>query len=422
MNDPLRYQIWCLEIVNYLMDKHGYQLALDVKYSGDTRFNSFITLVNPVIKEAPYIAVTTKPLNEFDKEEINRMYDLMESLNDQTMIYDKVARDRKLIKDHGLITISVVPSLEKSDDSNIVLSVTKQSNSTLFDRFPDLKKVVLPIKSIDKQLEKVKDRYRYLNNSLDITTIDENPKFWTGTINKWYMLIASLASAGIMFYMAGQFVLSENIRHMYANELLLVFGGYQKNLLLQGNEWFRLFTYVFTSSSIIMFLLSVVLLFRLGRINEKIYQNKSFLIFIVGVLVGSATVFIINTDMVIIGLLNGIMALFGAYLVYFIENKLYLFITTSKVAFTNIILLLILMTFPNNSVIANGVSLCFGVMMGMLFSRYLDSNNKVIITITLVLSSCMMVYLMVKAYGMGVAGDVYKRYKELLQILGEGSR
>lgn len=201
----------------------------------------------------------------------------------------------------------------------------------------------------------------------------------------------------IVFICTGIYLLYIVINNMTGDEIstMILLGIDYKTFTLGLGEYWRLFTSGFCHFSLIHLLCNMISLISLGNFILSVYGNKKYILFLFsGIIVGSLSSGILNTNTIESGLSSGLYT-------FFIIFILYIFAYHKKVSsnFVPIILINFGMNFMPNVAWQAHLG---GAIMGIIFfviEYYNQENNKGIANLYRFLVVVLIIGLFIKYYG-----------------------
>lgn len=363
MSDITQKDIWALELSNYFIKKHKYQLMTLNKETQE------MWLIQPQHATYPIIMISTQKTDEFNHEEL-RLH-----RSGLSMLLRSKADG---------INISVDNESSLRDDLNVVISDEGISNPLLLETFKGLDKLLKPSSNLGMSMNKV------------ASSIQKNMM----NIQKRAMIQASLATTILSIIVAIVFGISNYISYKYNMnyvEVLLRMGAYYKPVVVELKQYWRLITPMFLHADFLHIFMNLLALRNVGLILEKEMGALRYLFTLVmGVLFGSMFLFIRNDTSMAVGISAGIYALLGVLLVVFYEKDLF----KNKMIRTNVLTTILLNFYislmPNVSMTGHLGGLYAGVLLGFAFSKRKDWDqirlySKIIFVLSFIFLSFLMI-------------------------------
>ena len=162
------------------------------------------------------------------------------------------------------------------------------------------------------------------------------------------------------------------IRSLCSNQTaaLILSGSFYKINILAAHEYWRLFTSVFVSDSLLSLILQGIAFYYIAKSCEPYYQKKHFVaIILISIFTGNLFLLATGTNAIAIGLAPALFGLSGAFLIRTITQRLYRSIVISAQWVRNGILLCLLFVLPYSSALAMLGGFVCGIIMGILFVK-----------------------------------------------------
>lgn len=356
MMEHKQLEIWALELSNYFIKKHRYQL---ITLNQETRE---MWLFNPDAKLHPILMISTKPFKE---------------VNDSDVMNHRLALAMLVKSEPKGLNFSVYPDLEGSNSQNIVVMENEVSEPTILERFKGLDQVLK--KSSNLKMARSKAMGRVSKNMRRLNKIN---------IYKSYRMTTVLSILVVIFFGFSLMFASRN--KLPFDLSLLMLGAYYKPLITSANEWWRFITPMFLHADFLHLLMNLIALRNLATILEKELGSWKFLsTVLLGVVFGSAFLFIRDENVIGIGMSAGIYALFGVLLVNLYERNLYKNRMVLSNVLTTLFLNIMISTLPGVSFTAHLGGLYVGIYLGFIFSKrkdwdFLRKGSLVVLSMSIV--------------------------------------
>lgn len=339
MSQVNQEDVWALELSNYFIKHHKYQLMTLNKETQE------MWLIQPSHDTYPIIMISTLRTDEFNHEELN-------------MHRQGIAMLLKS-KAEG-INISVNKESEFHDLKNVIITDDIISSDSITKDFKGLNKVLKPTSNFTNAMHKVAGSIQR-----NMIKIQKREALKATMVTNILFAILGIVF-GISYFMTVKF-------EMNYTEVLLRMGAYYKPLIVEFNQYWRLITPMFLHGDFIHLFMNTLAMRNLGTILEKELGPLRYLMTILsGVLFGSVFLFIKNDPAIGVGISSGIYALLGVLLVYLFEKNLYKNRMILMNITTTILLNLYISLMPNVSMTAHLGGLYVGVILGFIFSKRKD--------------------------------------------------
>lgn len=199
------------------------------------------------------------------------------------------------------------PTVKTEDSIAITLAPSTQSNEFL-DRFQLLRPILMAVEEDPKILEDAQKRLAA-----------ERPK--AAAPRKMVPPKATLILIILCSIMFGMNSILSEMGHYAFIDMSIFLGAYYKTLILSNNEYWRFFTSGFLHMDIYHLVMNMYSLYYLGLFYEtKFGWKKMLATLFVGVIVGSAFMFVTEGNVVAVGMSGGLFAVLGSIVVYMIES------------------------------------------------------------------------------------------------------
>ncbi len=363
MSDITQKDIWALELSNYFIKKHKYQLMTLNKETQE------MWLIHPS-HDYPILMISTLTTDSFNKDEL-RLH--------------RHALSMLLKSKADGINFSVNKDSTFSDAQNIIVSDEGVSNDSVLNTFKDLDHLLKPSSNLGLAMNKVAQSIQKNMTRLQKVNALQS--------NKVTLILSVILSIffGLTYYIGIKY-------EMNFTETLLVLGAYYKPLIVIGHQYWRLITPMLLHGSFLHLFMNLIAMRNLGSILERELGSWRYLFTIItGVLFGSIFVFIRNENTIAIGISAGIYALLGILLVYLFEKDL----LKNKMVLMNVMSTLMINLYislmPNVSMTGHLGGLYAGVLLGFIFSKRKDwAQIRLYTKIFFAMSVVLLAYLMIQ--------------------------
>lgn len=329
---------WMLQLSNYFIKQYDYQIV------SMTRTNTETWLANPKNKETPVIMISTVPTQDLNKEAMGQHREMVSlALN---------------IQAKGLY-ISVNPDSTDSDDTTIILTPQKKSESFYLGQFSGIDTVLTETDNAEYSFAKAVGDLR---KTLVKSAQSAKPKAVRVT--------TTLTGITVVMYFISLYLLMSLSNF---DTLGIIMGGMYKPLISFGFEFFRFITSAFVNLNIFQLMLSIMILNQFGQFFERYLGSKKyFVMFMSGLLVGNIGFFIAEDVTLALGVAPGLSIFLGYLLVNMMETKLYKNPKMLNQSFSLTISCLLLLLLPNASMMAAMASFILGILYGFMYSNRRD--------------------------------------------------
>ena len=331
-----QYDAWLIELSEYFIKKHGYQMVAMPKEQKE------VWLCNVENKETPILMLSAQTTDSMDQVAI------MEHRKALATVFHV---------NHLGLNISVNQESLMSDEYTVVLGPGSQSVSSLLNSFNDIKMVLNESNNPDRALKKA-----YM--SLGRTAMKLQKK----ALRRALKVSTVVAIITIVVFLMSLYLQLQKGVSLEVTAIML--GAYYKPLISYGGEWFRLLTSGFLHVDYFHLLINLLALKNLATLAEPLLGTKKYIsVLLLGIIFGNAFVFVRGTTSIGLGLSGGLFALLGVVLVYMFETGA---IKNPRVRQQMISILLINLMigfFPGISMMAHIGGFQLGLFMGVIFSK-----------------------------------------------------
>lgn len=205
-------------------------------------------------------------------------------------------------------------SFSEGDIVQILINDEQISDETFYDEFPNLKNVLHKVENNQSECARLT---RHLE-SIQMRKLRETRKFRWRDAPQVSIIIALVM---LVIYLLSQLFVSFGYSDAAG---YVVSGAYYKALVVYANEYWRIITAGFINLDIITVLFYALILYQIGKINEKVYsKGKYALIFFGSLFIGNLFPLLFDNNVVTLGMGAGIFGVLGAFIVYVRDAKLY---------------------------------------------------------------------------------------------------
>ncbi|NLW15655.1 MAG: rhomboid family intramembrane serine protease [Erysipelothrix sp.] len=363
MSDIKQVDIWSLELSNYFIKTHKYQLMTLNKVTHE------MWLINPTHETYPILMISTQKTDDFHIEEIHAHRNALSTLLS--------------CKPDGL-NLSVNKESTIYNDHTLIVGPQYISSPSVLNVFPGLDTVLKVSGNLTVAMRNVNTKIRKNITKLQRANI----------------IRSTMATSILSIVLVVTFLITLFISYQYEIsflETLLRTGAYYKPLILVANQWWRLITPMFLHGSFIHLFMNVVSMRSLAVLLEKELGSLRYLVTLVmGVLFGSMFLFIRNDPSIAVGISAGIYALLGLLIVFLYEKDLLKNKVVLRNVTTTILINIIISTLPNVSMTAHLGGFYAGVFLGFIFSKRKDWKElRIASSVLFVVSFIALIVLMV---------------------------
>lgn len=333
-----QYNAWMLELANYFVNEHEYQIITI------SQNQSEMWIVNAKNLNYPILLITSKALKDIEHGNVLKHRESLAAVFN--------------VKPSGT-NISVVQDTESSDQENVVVGPLFVSDQTLLNDFPTIKNVLKESSNPERSFTKA---VTGLRRTLRKTQKQARRKLLPVTSTVTAIIVA--------VFILSRFLLARGIQ---LEVIAIMLGAYYKRFIVEGGEYWRLLASGFLHVDFFHILMNMFALRNLGTIMERVMGSKKFIItLLAGIVFGNMFVFILDEGTIGLGLSGGLFALMGALIVYLYESGA--FKNRRMVSqMMNIILINVLISMlPGVSFAAHLGGFQVGIILGFIFSKRED--------------------------------------------------
>ncbi|HET6785877.1 MAG TPA: rhomboid family intramembrane serine protease, partial [Erysipelotrichaceae bacterium] len=289
-------ELWLFKVAQVLIEKYGYSL-IDVR----------------AIQEEIWLNHPDKPEFGLIRLSLYKGFDL-KNIKERTMkIKQAILQILPNVAKFWDVEIDEEGSLQEDETERIHIVISPDTESKLFEVFPEIKLAFTQSDDPEKELEELKKRIQVTHTPKKPLTWLEQvkllPKMTVGILI--LCTIITLAINGIS--LLGYDIISISI----------LFGAYYKTFILANYEIWRFFTAGFIHIDIFHLAMNGMALINIGSFVERLYGPKRLLLILInGIFFGSFFVFVGQGNVLLVGLSGGLYALLGVMLVYLYETGL----------------------------------------------------------------------------------------------------
>lgn len=338
MHTESQYNAWMLELANYFIKNHEYQVITV------TDSQKEMWLVNSKEKDNPIMVITSETLSNVDYELIDK--------------HRKSLAAVFSVPAQGL-NISVKQETGNTDDTNVVVGPSYISNSSLLTKYNNLDEVLKTSKNPDKSFKKavgglrrnlVRTQKKARRRMLPVTT--------------------AITALIILVFIVTRILVAQGIQ---LEVVAVMLGAYYKRFIVDANEYWRLLTSGFLHVDFFHILMNMIALRNLGTLMERVMGSKKFLFtLLVGIIFGNVFVFVLDEATIGLGISGGLFALMGALIVYLYETGAFKNRRMLSQMINIILINVLISLLPGVSFAAHLGGFQAGIFLGFIFSKRKD--------------------------------------------------
>lgn len=205
-------------------------------------------------------------------------------------------------------------SFVEGDIVQVLMTDERISDAAIISEFPYLENV---LHKVDNNQAECARLTRHLESN-QMHKMKEARKFKWSNAPQVSCVIGAIMLAAFLIV---QFVFHPSLADISG---YVVAGGYYKALVVHASEYWRVITTGFINLDIITLLFYIMVLYQVGKFNEKVYVKwKYALIFFGSLFIGNTFPLLFDGNVVSIGMGAGVFGVLAAFIVYVIDAKLY---------------------------------------------------------------------------------------------------
>ncbi len=336
-------ELWLFKVAQVLIEKYGYSL-IDVR----------------AIQEEIWLNHPDKPEFGLIRLSLYKGFDL-KNIKERTMkIKQAILQILPNVAKFYDVEIDEEGSLQEDETERIHIVISPDTDSKLFEVFPEIKLAFTQSDDPEKELEELKKR-------IQVTHTPKKPLTWLEQVK-----LLPKMTVGILI-LCTIITLTINGLSLLGYDIIsisILFGAYYKTFILANYEIWRFFTAGFIHIDIFHLAMNGMALINIGSFVERLYGPKRLLLILInGIFFGSFFVFVGQGNVLLVGLSGGLYALLGVMLVYLYETGLIRqpMIQTQvlRMVFMNVLINFL----PNISVLGHLGGLISGIMIGIIYAK-----------------------------------------------------
>ncbi len=345
-----KVDVLMLQCANYFIEHHHYSF-IKTQVVGKE-----IWLGNPAA-EFPIIHLTSLSYESsyFDKDRLIRIHKVISSL---------LKREEKLLNIH--ITHEMI---EESEEEFYEASLYEGhvSGVDLLAKFPDLMSAFQSSGNLSRDYLEIARKIEQASKK-EVNRNNPNSSGRSSIFNQVPLATKIVLVVCILIYFLSVLL----SRKFNETTTAILLGAYYKEFVLINHDFWRFLTSGFIHISFWHLLMNMLSLVNLGRLMEKVYGAKKYLLILLGSIIsGNVFCYILDGNLVAVGLSGGLYGLLASMLVYFIQSgmirKPQIMSSMINIVFINLMINLM----PNVSVLGH----LGGFIGGLFLSLLLYPNN-----------------------------------------------
>ena len=337
-------ELWLFKVAQILIEKYGYSL-IDVR----------------AIQEELWLNHPEKPEYGLIRLSLHKGFDL-NNIKERTLkIKQAILQVLPNVANFWDVEIDDEGFMQENESERIhVLISPEETNSSLFEAFPDIKQAFSQSEDPEKELEELKKR-------IQIVRVPNKPKTLIDQVKLLPKMTVSILAiiTIITLVINGLALLGYDII-----PVSILLGAYYKTFVLANFEVWRLFTAGFVHIDVFHLMMNGIALLNLGQFIERLYGSKRLLLILLnGIFFGSFFVFVGQGNILLVGISGGLYALLGVMLVYLYETGLIRQPMIQSQVLRMVFMNILINFLPNISILGHLGGFISGVMMGLLFTK-----------------------------------------------------
>lgn len=342
-----KYDMFAYQILNYLVEEHHYQVIRVQQHKDD------IWLMNAKQEHYPVIRISS-----------HRQMD--ETLESERAYIRNVHRViLNLIQREGpIITLNTNPDCSALNDlemKQIIITPTQISDEQILSTFHKLRDIIHESDQMDTEIANLTKNVEEIQQSRQQEVLEKVKAKARPVVTMSVIAISTVISM-VAFVMS---LIVQNSILPY-----VAMGAYYKMNVVAAHEYWRFLTAGFVTSDPISLLLSMFILFYVGRYCELVFERRQYLIILVtSIVMGNVFTWIGNGNIVSLGMGAGVFGVIGAYVTHLCLNNV---VKHSLIQFTllrTVLYATMMLFIPGISIINYLGGLCTGIVLGVLFHK-----------------------------------------------------
>ena len=292
-----KYDLFAYQIMEYLISERNYQIVRVMQHKND------IWLINPQAENFPVVRIASSHEQMLNVEYLRNVH---------VALLDMIHREGRLV------VFQTDPQAEPIHNEEIIevyCEPHKISNPMILTTFQQLPHIIRESNDISGDIVRI------------MRTIEEaQQRNYERAMKRWKERIrpkATLIALGIFVTLS---FFSLLIRSLCSDQTaaLILSGSFYKINILAAHEYWRLFTSVFVSDSLLSLILQGIAFYYIAKSCEPYYQKKHFVaIILISIFTGNLFLLATGTNAIAIGLAPALFGLSGSFLIRTITQRLY---------------------------------------------------------------------------------------------------
>ncbi|CAM3611603.1 rhomboid family intramembrane serine protease [Erysipelothrix urinaevulpis] len=338
MDSKSQYGAWMLELANYFVKEHGYQVITISKNQAE------MWLVNVENTKNPIMMITSEPIESLDEML------LLKHRQSLSMVFNVPAQG---------INLSVSQENDFTNEKNIAIGPDYVSDEAILRDYPRLKTVLKHSQNPERSLNKALNGLR---RNLQ--------KAQKQAQRKLLPVTSTIGTVLLVVFLISRILLTQGIK---LDVTAVMLGAYYKRFMVDAHQYWRLITAGFVHIDFFHLMMNLIALRNLGTIMERVMGSKKFLFtLLAGIIFGNMFVFITDEAAVGLGISGGLFALMGAMIVYLYESGAFknrrMLAQIGNILFINLFISML----PGISFMAHLGGFIAGILLGFVFSSRPD--------------------------------------------------
>ena len=263
------------------------------------------------------------------------------------------------------------------NDKMVVIDENYYDGIDVTSYFPDIKKQIHMVKDQGSEMNRILNEFKNINNGAKKKSIFDS-------IKKGPYVTSIVALICVLVYLISLYFYRYTDN---SSEVAIIIGGYYKIFVVAG-QWWRIFTAGFVHVDVFHLLVNMLSLISLGRLLENYYGHIKFLIvLLVGIVFGNLFLFVLNYNIVAVGISGGLYALLACLAMYIYNTKMYKIPAVMHNVIYIFLVNLMINLLPSIGYYAHLGGFIAGILLAFIFTKNSNwvslKNNTIIVGIIL---------------------------------------
>lgn len=341
---PTNSEIYAYQLLHFFVTKHQYQIVTIKQQRKDIWLMNAANQQYPVIRLSAYSNMDTLANTDYLR-------------NAHRAILDIIHRESKL---YIINTSEESTPVDNDFMKQVLLHPGVLGDEQLKEFFPGVESVVHKVEDNQKE-------YAKITRSLEEMQIQMLKK--QRKAQGFFKQIPKLTGILVGICVA-VWVIAQMMAFYLENDILaaILCGAYYKMNIVSMHEYWRFFTSGFLHMDVFHLLMNMIALISVGRACEAVFKRYQYLtILCVSIIVGNFFVYIVQGNLLGLGISGGIFGLLGAFIVTLYENGSIKHPMVKASVFRLILMNLMISLLPGISMAAHLGGFVSGAFLGLIF-------------------------------------------------------